>query len=135
MTLRRRRPGLVYPTWEDWIVVGSGGSAPAFNTGWSNASATYYPKMAFRMRETGIVDLVGCVTTDGSWPHIFTLPAGYRPLHATGIMPFVRQRSGIKSGQLLTVNDTGDVYPSDATTSGDINYISGGFFIDSANAI
>lgn len=125
----------MYPTWEDWIVVGSGGSAPAFNTGWSNASATYYPKMAFRMRETGVVDLVGCVTTDGSWPLIFTLPAGYRPLHATGIMPFVRQRSGIKSGQLLTVDNAGDVHPTDATTPGDVNYISGGFFIDSANAI
>ena len=50
-------------------------------------------------------------------------------------MPFVRQRSAVKSGQLLTVDNAGDVYPSDAYTSGDINYISGSFFLDSADAI
>ena len=135
MALRKRRPGLVYPVRENWIVVGSGGSAPAFATGWDNASATYYPKMAFRLRETGIVDLVGCVDTDGTTAYIFTLPAGYRPLDALGIMPYTQQRSGAKSGQLLVVDDIGRVFPTDGDLSGDTNYISGSFFLDSADAI
>ncbi len=120
---------------EDWHIVGSGGGEPAFGTGWSNASATYYPKMAFRLREPGIVDLVGCVTTDGTISDLFTLPEGYRPTASIGIMPCIRQRSAIKSGQLLTVNDTGGVLPTDSAAASDIVYISGSFFTDSPTAI
>ena len=81
MSLRRRRPGLVYPVNEDWHYVGEAGE-PAFGTSWSNAAADN--NLAFRIREAGVVDIQGYVEntaaptapTSGS---LFTLPAGYRP--------------------------------------------------------
>ena len=135
MALKKRRPGLVYPVWEDWHYVGET-DEPAFGTNWSNAAASSYPKMAFRLRETGIVDLVGCVTKSATGSsYVFTLPAGYRPLDAVGMMPYIRSRSSINSGQLLVVNVSGEVIPLDGVTPGDIDYISGSFFLDSADAI
>ena len=131
MTLRKRRPGLVYPTWEDWIYVGSGGSAPAFGTDWTNVG-TPWPALAFRQREAGVVDIIGTVTAGVTAASaLFTLPVEYRPNEQT-FMPFIRQRSAVKSGQLLVVSASGDVAPQDSITSGDIDYIAGSFFIDTA---
>ncbi len=131
MSLRRRRPGLVYPTWEDWIYVGSGGSAPAFGTDWTNGGSPW-PALAFRHREAGVVDIIGVVSAGAgsSAAALFTLPTGYRPVDQA-FMPFIRNRSSVKSGQLLIVNDTGAVVPADST-SGDFVYISGSFFLDTA---
>lgn len=134
MGFRRRWPGVSYGRGEDWHTVGEAGE-PAFEAGWSNASATSYPKMSFRLREAGVVDIVGCVTTDGTDIRVFVLPDGYRPTNAAGIMPYVRHRSASKTGQLLVVNSSGYVIPTDGYTAGDIAYISGSFYLNSPSAI
>ena len=129
MTLRKRRPGLVYPTWEDWHYVGAT-DEPTFGTDWTNVG-TPWPAMAFRQREAGVVDIIGTlnVGASASGP-VFELPIGYRPSEQA-FMPYIRQRSGTKSGQLLVVNDAGEVRPNDVV-SGDYAYIAGSFFIDTA---
>ena len=79
MTLRRRRPGLVYPVNEDWHYVGEAGE-PAFGTGWENNQSDY--NLAFRVREAGIVDIQGFIrvtSPPASTVDVFTLPVGYRP--------------------------------------------------------
>lgn len=113
---------------EDWHYVGETGE-PAFSSGWSNGSSSY-AAMAFRYREPGIVDLVGYVTTNGTGPSVFTLPEGYRPTTGTsGMMPYIRESGGTRSGRLLVVNDNGYVLPTDGDSSGQFSYISGSFFI------
>lgn len=80
--LRKRRPGLVYPIREDWHYVGETGE-PAFNSTWDNVSVDKY-NLAFRIRETGVVDVQGLVLDGGAGPGlVFTLPAGYRPSNRT----------------------------------------------------
>lgn len=114
-----------------WHYVGSGGTEPAFGTDWDNVG-TPWPAMAYRVREAGVVDLVGTVEAVAlTSAVIFTLPAGYRP-NEQAFMPMIRQRSGTKSGQLLVVNTGGDVLPSDSGASGDVIYVSGSFFIENA---
>lgn len=81
MALRKRRPGLVYPTYEDWHYVGSGGGEPAFLNSWANVSTL--PKLAFRMRETGVVDIQGTIAGGTSFI-VFTLPATARPSNVAG---------------------------------------------------
>lgn len=129
MTLRRRRPGLVYPTWEDWHYVGEAGE-PAFGTDWTNVG-TPWPAMAYRLREAGVVDIVGTVAA-GATPAaiVFTLPAEYQP-NEQAFMPFVIQLAGVKSGGLLVVNNTGDVIPQDFAPTA-YAYIYGSFFLDTA---
>ncbi len=133
MTLRRRRPGLVYPTWEDWHYVGDGttGLGTTFGTDWTNVGSPW-PALAFRHREAGVVDLVGVVQAGAvTTGEVFTLPASYRPTEQT-FMPFIRLRSASNSGQLLSISDTGQVVAVNSGVSGDVNYISGNFFIDTA---
>lgn len=130
MTLRKRRPGLVYPTWEDWHYVGAT-DEPAFGTDWSNVGSPW-PALAFRHREAGVVDIIGVVEAGAvTTGEVFTLPSAYRPNEET-FMPMIRERSSVKSGQLLTINDTGQVVAVDSGISGDFNFISGSFFIDTA---
>lgn len=63
---------------EDWIYVGSGGDAPAFETGWENSGT--YADMAFRRNTLGDVRIFGAVLNNGgSGAAIVTLPEGYRP--------------------------------------------------------
>lgn len=76
----RRWPGLSYGRGEDWHYVGGGGE-PAFTNSWANASGEM--KLAFRVREAGVVDLHGVVSGGSSSNSIFTLPANYRPDTAT----------------------------------------------------
>ncbi len=61
---------------ESWHYVGSGGSEPAFTGDWTG-------DLAFRIREAGIVDLVGDVSYPGGvtalGSEVFVLPSGYRP--------------------------------------------------------
>lgn len=82
MALKKRRPGLVYPVWEDWHYVGSGGSEPAFSNSWANVTGS--PKLAFRIRETGIVDIQGTIDS-GTDLNVFTLPVDYRPSSFTAV--------------------------------------------------
>ena len=110
MALKKRRPGLVYPVEEDWIYVGSGGSAPAFGSGWLNGEGGAQ-KCAFRLREAGIVDIVGFVaTTTAATRTIFQLPAGYRPSAAV-VFPGVRRDGGdlLLYADLVQINTSGYV--------------------------
>jgi hypothetical protein len=86
MALRKRRPGLVYPVGEDWHYVGDTGE-PAFNAAWTNNQSDY--NLAFRLRETGVVDVQGIIAAVADPPGsatIFTLPTGYRPSGNTSYM-------------------------------------------------
>lgn len=127
---------------DGWHYVGSGGSEPAFATydddanpatdevpAWANAG-TPWPAMAFRLREAGIVDIVGVVEVVGTTTTIFTLPADYRP-NEQAFVPFVRSRSAVNSGQLLAISSAGTVNALDSA-AGDAVYISGSFFLNTA---
>lgn len=65
---------------EDWHYVGEAGE-PAFENGWANVSGE--PKTAFRIRESGVVDIHLTVDSGTPGATIFTLPVGYRPSHNT----------------------------------------------------
>lgn len=85
MTLRRRRPGLVYPVNEDWIYVGDTGEPDWYDPGsgdaWENASSAEFG-LAFRLREAGIVDIEGNILATSDPPSnasVFQLPVRYRP--------------------------------------------------------
>ncbi len=85
MALRKRRPGLVYPVYDDWHYVGDTGEPDWYDPGsgdaWQNANVSEF-NMAFRIRETGILDIEGYIeaTSDpASSTYVFQLPVGYRP--------------------------------------------------------
>lgn len=61
-----------------WVEIGSGGSAPAFLSGWVNYS-TEYNSCAFRKDAFGYVHLKGLIKNGTIGYAIFTLPSGYRP--------------------------------------------------------
>ena len=61
-----------------WILVGSGGSAPAFTGLWVNYTTGYYLPAAFR-KVNNCVMLRGNVKSGAIGTPIFTLPVGYRP--------------------------------------------------------
>ena len=110
MALKKRRPGLVYPTWEDWHYVGSGGGEPSFSDGWVNGE-TGLQKCAFRLREAGAVDIVGFVkTTSATTRDVFILPAGYRP-NALVTFPSVRRDfdDNLLYADLVQINTSGAV--------------------------
>jgi hypothetical protein len=65
-------PGLAQ---EAWIVVGSGGSAPNFVTGWSNVGAGFEVCQFFK-DSCGIVHLTGLVKYASGGSVVFTLPEG-----------------------------------------------------------
>lgn len=87
MGFRRRWPGVSYGRGEDWHYVGEAGE-PAFENSWANVSTA--PKLAFRLREAGVVDIQGTIE-DGTSTTVFTLPEGYRPsaVTAASISAFV----------------------------------------------
>jgi hypothetical protein len=120
MSLRKRRPGLVYPTNEDWRYVGDTGE-PAFGTDWGNSLSDQ--NLAFRIRETGIVDIQGSIenTASPSVPStsvVFTLPVGYRPSAKAN---YSCSGSVATSGALVpvrvTISTGGTVDVGDARTS------------------
>ena len=70
---------------EDWHYVGET-DEPAFGTSWANAASDQH--LAFRIRESGVVDVQGYVQntaapTAPTSDALFTLPAGYRPSSET----------------------------------------------------
>ena len=113
MTLRRRRPGLVYPTWEDWAYVGSGGSAPDWydpgsGDSWENAGVTF--NLGFRIRETGILDIAGMVQATADPPtssYVFQLPTGYRPSSLSRGATTGRTTSALEVALEIYVYDNG----------------------------
>ena len=62
---------------EAWHYVGAA-SEPAFQNSWDNEGGGL-TALAFRIRESGIVDIQGVVSGGTANTTIFTLPAGYRP--------------------------------------------------------
>ena len=113
---------------EGWHYVGEAGE-PAFATGWANAGAPV-PALAFRLREAGVVDVAGVVVSGvGAGSTIFTLPSGYRPT-AQGYL-IVAVADPAISGNVLIVETDGDVLTPDVHQE---VYISGSFFLDSAQA-
>ena len=77
---RRRWPGVSYGRGEDWHYVGEAGE-PAFTADWENVGIQ---DLAFRKRESDVIDLMGTVGPTGAWAStVFTLPVGYRPSGST----------------------------------------------------
>lgn len=136
MGFRRRWPGVSYGRGEDWHYVGDTGE-PAFETGWDNYGGGTYPALAFRLREAGLVDVVGYVRCDGSGTTaVVRLPEGYRPVGAAATMPAIGY-SGAGSTwgiQLAFVSTTGYLHITDSDNNGNRFHISGQFFLDAALA-
>lgn len=108
---------------EDWHYVGEAGE-PAFNSSWGNHTAR--TMLAFRIRETGVVDIQGQIESAGTSAHIFTLPVGYRPTGSGRII--VASNIGVA---WLSISSTGTVTPTDfaGSTFTDL-IISGGFNLE-----
>jgi hypothetical protein len=107
-------------TLDEWHYVGEAGE-PAFQNGWANGSGAF-PALAFRIREAGIVDIMGFV--DGGTPNttIFTLPGEYRPATTTATC-VSGQSSGTMHAGLLTIDTAGNVYGDRPGTGQDRIYI------------
>lgn len=102
---RRRWPGLSYGRGEDWHYVGDT-SEPAFENSWDNGAASSgLTRLAFRLRESGVVDLAGIIR-NGTSSTVFTLPTGYRPTYkAPGIVAL----SSANEAATIVVADDGTV--------------------------
>lgn len=96
---------------EDWHYVGET-DEPAFENSWENVGSVGIPKMAFRIRESGIVDIQGTITSGSSASAAFTLPEGYRPAHQTYI-PIVGSATPVAAYLLITTG--GAVIPNFAS--------------------
>lgn len=64
------------------VVVGGGGSAPAFQGTWANWDTTQYRGARFWKDSDGIVHIEGLVKSGAVPGTIFILPTGYRPGNA-----------------------------------------------------
>lgn len=77
------RPGS--DTLDTWTVVGSGGTAPAFNTNWATSTtfngSTNWAQLQFQRTAHGRGALTGCWKAGATVPglSVFNLPVGYRP--------------------------------------------------------
>ena len=134
MALRKRRPGLVYPTWEDWHYVGDTGE-PAFQNSWGNSGATQ--QLGFRIRETGIVDIQGDISGGTALAVIFTLPVGYRPSANAFYSTTGYVSGGADEYLAATVNVTTAGYVNlshRSTTPPDRFFISAQFFLTPSSA-
>ena len=102
---------------ESWHYVGEAGE-PAFNSTWANISTL--PKLAFRRREAGVVDLQGTVTPGASavtGTAIFTLPEGYRPSVKSYIPIVAHTIAPANEGCYLIVGADGVVTPNYTLTT------------------
>lgn len=114
---------------EGWHYVG-GTDEPAFNSTWANISTL--PKLAFRIREAGVVDIQGTVTpgasgTSGST--IFTLPEGYRPSVKSYLSITAHTLTPANEGCYMIVNTDGTVVPFYTLTNPQV-YIYAQVFLD-----
>ena len=115
---------------ESWHYVGDGttGLGTTFATGWSNA-ASPEPALAFRLREAGIVDVVGVlVSSGGAGSSIFTLPSDYRPNNRVPLV-VMGSTSTTNYAEVLQINTDGTVQ---IPTVRESVYISGSFFLNTA---
>lgn len=98
-------------TGEDWHYVGAT-DEPAFNSTWANISTL--PKLAFRRREAGVVDVQGTVTPGASavsGTAIFTLPEGYRPSVVSYVPIVATNLTPAYQGTFVIVSAAGVVTP------------------------
>lgn len=121
MALRKRRPGLVYPVNEDWHYVGDTGEPDWYNPGggeaWQNAGGDR--NLAFRVRETGIVDIHGYIAATSDPPSdsgVFLLPVGYRPSANTYYVATGLTTASKYVPMIVGVGSNGYVVLLDATT-------------------
>ncbi len=129
---RRRWPGVSYGRGEGWHYVGAT-DEPAFENSWANISSSM--KMAFRIREAGIVDIQGRVNGGTTTSTIFTLPVGYRPSTASWFAAVgLSTPGGDDTPVLLTVLTTGAVRAANTSITCDSVWIGGQIFIDSPAA-
>lgn len=98
---------------EGWHYVGDTGE-PAFGTGWQNNGV--HQNLAYRIRETGVVDIVGVVTTNGSGSLVFTLPAGYAP-NTTAYASALLDVAGTYTPARLSVSSGGALYVEPVATA------------------
>lgn len=102
-----------------WTVVGSGGGAPAFGTGWTAFTSTGWSGVRYRVKN-GVLYISGSAQkgtyAGGLADPIFTLPAGSRP--ATRFIMFAYGSAG---ASYLAIEANGDVTPAVAGT-GQINF-------------
>ena len=136
MGFRRRWPGVSYGRGEDWHYVGDT-DEPAFENSWANVSTA--PKLAFRLRESGIVDIQGTIE-DGTSTTVFTLPEGYRPstVTAASISAFVTGTGRVSCLVSIQTSGAVDVFV-DTTGAGSTypdlaNFGSAQFFLDPPDA-
>ena len=105
-------------TGEDWHYVGAT-DEPAFQNDWANISTL--PKLAFRRREAGVVDVQGTVQATGagavSGAAIFTLPEGYRPSVKSYIPIVAHTIAPANEGCYLIVGADGVVTPNYTLTT------------------
>lgn len=113
--------------WSTALVIGAGGSAPAYGSGFTSAGGG---AASLRFRKSEVMDFVeinglfartGSSLANGAAGIVFTLPAGYRPIrHQSGccrsavnniLIPCIVDST---TGEVTIVNTTG----SDWTTSG-----------------
>lgn len=113
---------------EDWHYVGEAGE-PAFTGDWTGG-------LAFRIREAGIVDLVGDVEYPGgvtaAGSEIFVLPEGYRPsVTSTVYSVRVGTATDVVVGR-LTITTAGSVLASTSPLTDDMTSaeFGGQFFLD-----
>lgn len=113
---------------EDWHYVGEAGE-PAFQNSWANLGSSN--KLAFRIREAGVVDVQGIITPGTLGATIFTLPDGYRPTSSSSsFFPItgVTAAPAYIAGRLV-------VAPSGAVTSSTLGtpttlHVAGQFFLN-----
>lgn len=117
---------------DGWHYVGET-DEPAFLNSWANTTGSDYPAMAFRIREAGVVDIQGVVTAPGTFASIFVLPAAYRPTTLATI-PVAYRSGGIFYGSVVTVETNGAIRVAAGTTTGDVTFVSGQFFITGPTA-
>mgnify|MGYP003404322954 FL=1 len=108
---------------EAWHYVGEAGE-PAFENSWANAS-TGLPKLAFRIREVGVVDIQGTVDGGASGASVFTLPEGYRP----SALCYLPMSTLDGNARYMIVNTTGSVEPY-FDTAGTSAYLYAQVFLD-----
>lgn len=83
-------------TQPDWLVVGAGGFAPAFSSGWGNYGAGFQ-SAAFMKDSLGFVHVRGLVkksstATASAADPFFVLPSGYRPAARMGFTSVANQQ-------------------------------------------
>lgn len=125
---RRQWPGVSYGRGEDWHYVGEAGE-PAFQNSWHNVSGSM--GLAFRIRESGVVDIQGRISGGTTTSVVFTLPEGYRPSGQAWFTAFASSVSFAPDTPVLIVAETsGDVLARNLAVWCGVVWMGGQFFLN-----